>query len=263
MKHHLVLATLLVAIARIASADCTATLRPPTAVEKKAYADGFALFQRMAPPAPAGWEQRDEPKSALLTEVCANPGEQITRWEYSRGYSRVEGIEQRRAAAAQQTQAMVDRATATRKANEPQLVDLKRRIAAVQQRMQALAAAQKYAEMEAAGAELATLLDQQQKLMGTDAMAATMTQMDAAADRDTSASFSVLVGETTVETRAYKPMTVAKGRGYRQDTTRNGNPLAVLLVVLTSPDPGGRLTAVRVSGDPARAQALLSAARLP
>jgi hypothetical protein len=263
MKRDLVLATLLLATARIASADCTATLRPPTGVEKKAYAEGFALFQRVAPAAPAGWEQLDEQKSAVLTQVCANPGEQITRWQFSRRYSRVEGIEQRRAAAAQQTEAMVDRATATKKANEAQLVDLKRRIDGVQRRMQALAAAQKFAEMEAAGAELGTLLDQQQKLMGLDAMAATMTQVDAAADRDTSASFSVVVGETTVETRAYKPMTVAVGRGYRQDTERSGNPLAALLVVLSSPGAGGRLTVVRISGDRARAEALLAATRLP
>ena len=264
MKRHLVLATLLVATARIASADCTATLRAPTAVEKKAYADAFALFQRMAPPAPAGWEQRDDPGSAVLREVCANPGEQITRWQFSRGYSRVEGVEQRRAAAAQQTGAMVDRAAATKKANEAQLVDLKRRIDGVQQRMQALAAAQKLAEMEAAGAELATLLDQQQKLMGLDAMAATIAQVDAAAERDTSASFSVVVGETSkVETRLYKPMGVAAGKGYRQDTERNGNPLAVLLVVLSSADGGGRLTVVRISGDRTRAEALLAATRLP
>jgi hypothetical protein len=263
VKRHLLLATCLVATARVASADCTATLRPPTAVEKQAYADGFALFQRMAPPAPAGWEQRDEQKSAVLTEVCANPGEQITRWQFSRGYSRLEGVEQRRAAAARQTEAMVDRATATRKANEAQLVDLKRRIDGVQRRMQALAAAQKIAELEAAGAELGTLLDQQQKLMGLDAMAATMTQVDAAADRDTSASFSVVVGETKVETRAYTPMTVAVGRGYRQDTEKNGNPLAALLVVLSSPGAGGRITVVRISGDRARAEALLAATRLP
>ena len=263
MKRHLVLATLFVAIARVVSADCTATLRPPTAVEKKAYADGYALFQRMAPPAPAGWEQRDEQKNAVLTEVCANPGEQVTRWQFSRGYARVEGVEERRAAAAQQTEAMVGRATATRKANEAQLADLKRRIDGVQHRMQALAAAQKFAEMEAAGAELGRLLDQQQKLMGLDAMAATMTAVDAAADRDTSASFSVVVGETNVETRAYKPMTVAAGRGYRRDTEKNGNPLAALLVVLSSPGAGGRLTVVRISGDRARAEALLAATRLP
>lgn len=90
-----------------------------------------------------------------------------------------------------------------------------------------------------------------------------MTQLDAAADRDTSASFSVVVGETKVETRGYKPMTVAEGQGYRQDTERTGNPFADLLVVLSSPDAGGRLTVVRIVADRARAEALLAATQLP
>jgi hypothetical protein len=262
MTRQVVLVTVFVASARIASADCTAILRPPTAVETKAYANGYALFQRTAPPAPAGWEHRDEQKDAVLKEVCANRGEQITRWQFSRKYSRVDGIEQRRAAAAQETEAMVGRAAATKKTNEAQLADVKRRIADVQQRMQALAAAQKFAEMEAAGAEFAKLLDQQQKLMGLDAMAATMTRVDAEADRDTSASFSMVIGETTVETRGYKPMAVAVGKGYRQDTERDGNPLAALLVVLSSPGAPGRFTVVRISGDRARAEALLAATRM-
>jgi hypothetical protein len=261
VKRHLVLAALFVATARVASADCTATLRPPTAVEKTAYADGFALFQRTAPPAPAGWDQHDEPADARLKEVCANPGEQIAQWQFSRRYVRVSDAEQRRAAAAQQTEAMVDRSAATQKANEAQLADVKRRIASLNQKMQALAAAQKFAEMEAAGAELETLLNQQQKLMGLDQMAATMKQADAAADRDTSASFSMAVGETNVETRGYKPMTVAVGKGYRQDSEKNGNPLAALLVVLP-PGAGGRFTVVRISGDRARADALLAATKL-
>ena len=50
-------------------------------------------------------------------------------------------------------------------------------------------------------------------------------------------------------------------KGYRQDTERNGNPLAALLVVLSSPGAGGRLTVIRISGDRARAEALLAATR--
>lgn len=43
---------------RIVFADC-APVRPATAEEKKIYADGYALFLRMAPGAPAGWEGND------------------------------------------------------------------------------------------------------------------------------------------------------------------------------------------------------------
>ena len=40
----LVVGVAMLGVARPASADCTETVRPATAEEKKAYADGFALF---------------------------------------------------------------------------------------------------------------------------------------------------------------------------------------------------------------------------
>ncbi len=58
---------------------------------------------------------------------------------------------------------------------------------------------------------------------------------------------------------AFKPMASAVGKGFRQDyyQEKNGNPHADLVVVLPPVAGVPGQTVVRISGDPARADALL------
>ncbi len=54
-----VASVVMLSAARMASAQCDGAKRPPTVAEAKSYHDGFALFQRMAPPTPTGWTATD------------------------------------------------------------------------------------------------------------------------------------------------------------------------------------------------------------
>jgi hypothetical protein len=61
----------------VAWAQCDEGLRAPTAEERKFYADAFAEFQKIAPPAPAGWTSTDEPSTGIRKEICAERGDDI------------------------------------------------------------------------------------------------------------------------------------------------------------------------------------------
>jgi hypothetical protein len=71
-------------------------LRAPTAEEQKFYVDAFAQFQKIAPPAPAGWTTSDEPSTSDRKEVCAAPGKPYLMASFSRNYNRnAEEVRQR------------------------------------------------------------------------------------------------------------------------------------------------------------------------
>jgi hypothetical protein len=254
------LASMVLTVARVTSADCTAILRSPNAAEKKIYADAFALFQRVAPAPPSGWEARDSPDSDLLKEVCANRGEQIVRWTFSRSFVRTDN-ERQRATAQRQVEGVVQDAEAARKANQAKLADVDRQIDAVTKRMQTLASAQKFAEMEAAGAELERLMDEKQQLMGLAGQEKAMSAIDAQASKDTRATFSLTVNETSVDTARMKPLATPAGKGFRRDYQSGGNPQSELLVIVPpSAVRGSGQLVLRSQGDPSRAEALLAAA---
>ena len=116
-----------------AAEDCTRfPKRPATAEEKKIYADGYALFLRMAPAAPAGWDSSDAQKSGTLNEVCAPASEQVITHGFQRSYSQRDGLETRQANAATQAAAVGREVQATAKANEAKLADIKARMQALQ-----------------------------------------------------------------------------------------------------------------------------------
>lgn len=266
LTHQSVIAMLIAAAfvgeARPLFADCVFAVRPATAAEKKIYADGFALFQRMAPAVPAGWEQNDTPKDGTLKEVCAAPGASVTQWRFARGFTRTEGMQDRHAKTMEQLKAIGEQGKATAKANEAKLADNQRQMEAAMKKMQALATAQKAAEMEAVSAEIERLGQARMKLMGVAEQETAIKALDAESQKDTYASFSVSVGETEVDTRSFKPMTVAVGRGYRQEIDSGGNPKVDIMVVLPPSSAGTGQTVVRISGDPSRADGLLKAAKL-
>jgi hypothetical protein len=99
----------------------------------------------------------------------------------------------------------------------------------------------------------------------TDSAADTeMNEIDAEVTRDQTAQFTMSYGETDVAmSNAFKPMASAVGKGYRQDyQEKNGNPHADLVVVLPAVAGVSGQTVVRISGDSARADALLKETKL-
>ena len=256
-------AAVLLVGARLASADCTGVDRPATAAEKKIYADGFALFQQMTPPAPAGWVLHDSPADGVLKAVCADPGQAKTRWSYNRSFERTEGVEQRRAEALKQTQAATQRWQKNRQTNQAKLAANEKQMTDNMQRMQALIAARKYTEMEKITAENEKLEKERITLMDTGSLDAEMKSIDAAATRDTYASFSLTIGEKNRSVEGFKPMPATVGRGFRQDFDSKGNPHTnLMLIVGPTGSNAGNQTVVMISGDPARADALLKATKL-
>ena len=264
MDSHSRIAVMLVAavigVAEIGWADCPGTIRSATAQEKRIYADGFAAFKRIAPPAPAGWETQDSPKDGVLTEVC-DIG--FTKWSFSRQFTRIEGGEDRRRASERGVEAVAQRGEALRKANEAKLADVQRQMEALTKKMIELAAAGKLAEIEAAHQQMAKLVEQQNKLMGLEEQDAATEAINAAATRDIRAGFSITIGETALRTDGYVPFAAPTGKGYRQDYDNRGNPEVNLMVVLNpSAPPRSGYTVVHINGDTARAEALLKAATL-
>ena len=248
-----------VGVTNIAWGDCPGTIRPATAEEKRKYADGFTAFKRMAPPAPAGWDVTDSPNDGVLTEVC-DMG--VSKWSFSRQFTRIEGAEARRQASERGAEATAQKAEALQKANEAKLADLQRQMEALTKKMIDLAAAGKVAEIDAAHQQMAKLAEQQQKLMGLEELDAATEAINAAATRDIRAGFSITIGETDLRTEGYTPFAAPAGKGYRQDYDNHGNPEVNLMVVLNPTATRSGYTVVHINGDTARAEALLKATTL-
>lgn len=254
----------LLSAARPATAQCDGPKRAPTAAEAKSYHDGFALFQRMAPPTPPGWTATDS-NTDDVSFVCPDPFSNFMRWTFSRTFNRSQAEMQARGAAAlKKTEAAVARAEERRKAKVAKLADIERRQADLAKRVGAAAEQNNIAALAAISAESDKLAAEREALEIDDATEAEMAAIRAEVDRDSTAQFTLIFGETDVSmSSAFKPMPSAVGKGYRQDgQDKSGNPSTDLVVVLP-PVPGnpGR-PAVRISGDTARAESLLKGTKL-
>jgi Tol biopolymer transport system component len=205
--------------ARMATAQCDGPKRPPTAAEAKAYADGFALFQRIAPKAPAGWTATDSRTEPVITFICASPLYNFTHWSFSRTFNRSQTEMQARGdAALKKTEAVMARADARNKAKETKLADLDRRQADLAKRIETAAGQQNFAALAAISEESNKLAAEREALM-TDSVAETeMTAIDAEVTRDQTAQFTMSYGETDVAmSNPFKPMASAVGKGFRQE----------------------------------------------
>ena len=82
---------LMVVAEAVARADQSCVLRAATAEEQKFYADAYARFQKIAPPAPAGWTATDTipggASNGVATQVCAAPGQPVFYASFARSYS--------------------------------------------------------------------------------------------------------------------------------------------------------------------------------
>jgi hypothetical protein len=260
-----VMSVVMLFAAHIASAQCDGPKRPPTAVEAKAYSDGFALFQRMAPPTPPGWTAIDSRTESVITFICADPNYNFTRWSFSRTFNRsADEMQARGDAALRQTEAVVARAEERRQANAAKLADIERRQTELAKRVAAAAEQQNLAALAAISADSDKLAAEREALTTDSAAETEATAIGAQVDRDSTAQFTVIVGETEVgRSSAFKPMPSAVGQGYRQDYQESsGNPHADLVVVLPPTPSGAGQTVVQISGDTARAEALLAGTKL-
>jgi len=264
-----VVSIVLLSAARMASASvsvqCDGPKRAPTAAEAKAYADGFALFKRIAPQAPVGWTATDDRKEPAVTFICASPLYNFTRWSFSRTFNLSQAQMQARGdAALKKTEAARARADGRNQAKEAKLADLDRRQADLAKRAETAAGQQNTAAMGAISEESNKLAAEREALMADSAAEVEMTAIDAELTRDQTAQFTMIYGETNVAmSSAYKPMASAVGKGYRQDYPEsNGNPHAELVVVLPPVAGVPGQTVVRINGNPARADALLKATKL-
>ena len=247
---------------RVVLADC-APVRPATAEEKTIYADGYALFQRVAPPAPAGWEMSDAQKNGALIEVCAGATEKVIEHRFSRSYALKEGMEARQAEAQKKMAAVLQASQATAEANQAKMADIMKRMQALQAKAQELVAAKKYPELEALGKQQEALQQESMKLMNVGAQEAAMNAIDAEARRDTGAQFSLMLNTTSLSTDDFAPVTVGTLRAFRQLVPAEGaSPATADLIVVLNPTAQGPKNALHISGDPARAEALLRAAKL-
>jgi hypothetical protein len=261
-----VVSVVMLSAARMATAQCDGPKRPPTAAEAKAYADGFAMFQLIAPKAPGGWTAADDRKEPVITFICASTLYNFTRWSFSRTFNRSEAQMQARGdAALKKTEAVRARAEGRNKAKEAKLADLDRRQADLAKRIETAAGKQDYAALAAVAEENNKLAAEREALMTDSAAEAEMTAIDAEVTRDQTAQFTMIYGETNVAmSGAYQPMACAVGKGYRQNYQEsNGNPHAELVVLLPPVAGAPGQTVVRINGDPARADALLKATKLP
>jgi hypothetical protein len=126
-------------------------------------------------------------------------------------------------------------------------------------RVEAAAGQQNFAALAAISEESNKLTAEREALMTDSVAEAEMTASAAGLTRDQTAQFTMTYGQTDVAmSNAFKPMASAVGNGYRQDyQENNGNPHADLVVVLPPVAGVAGRTVMRISGDPARADALL------
>jgi len=259
------LAVVLLFAPRVTAAQCDGPKRAPTAAEAKAYADGYALFHRMAPPAPAGWTTADSRTEATVTFICQSDLYDFTNWSFSRTFNRSDAdMRARRDAALKQTEALMARAEARGKANEAKLADIERRQADLAKRVEAAATAQNLAALGAISEESNKLAAEREALTTDSAAESEMSAVGAAVGKDSTAQFTLTFGAKDVKLGStFKPMPSVVGQGYRQDYAgTDGNPQADLVVVLP-PVPGSSgQPMVRISADPARAESLLAGTKL-
>ncbi|HEX3320751.1 MAG TPA: hypothetical protein VHR84_08620 [Terriglobales bacterium] len=260
-----ILAAAQLATAQSADVHCDGPKRAPTAAEAKAYADGFAMFQRVAPKAPAGWTATDSRTEPVVTFICESALYNFTTWSFSRTFNRSQAEMQARGdAALKKTEAVRARAEARNKSKEAKIADLDRRQADLAKRVEAAATAQNFAALAAISEESNKLAAEREALMTDSAAETEMTAIDSEVTRDQTAQFTLTYGATEVATSdAYKRMPSAVGKGYRQDYQEsNGNPHTDLVVVLPPIAGAPGQPVVRINGDPARADALLKETKL-
>ena len=248
-----VLAQVVLCHVALADGDCTA--RPVTASEKKLHADASALFLRVAPPASAGWKASDSGMTLPAT-LCF--GSNLRR-SFSRNFELEQGRAERDAQAQQAYATMMEQQRAKAAANKAAADAIDARINALTLKAQAAATAQKFDQIEPITVQIDGLMKQKMALLGVDDAEAQSERIDAAAARDTQATFALYFEPPKNEPQDGGPHRTAAGRARMTAYESNGNPEHLVFIEFGgSPEQA----VVRVEGDPARVRALVEATDL-
>ncbi len=263
----LIASAVLLSVSGLASAQhgCDNGARDPAAAEAKAYRDGYALFQRMAPPTPATWTAEDSHTADHITWVCVDAFLNYQRWHFSRTFKLGQAeVDARAAVMLAKTQALTAKHEAREKENAAKVADIERRQGDLAKRVEAVAAQNNFAALATISAESDKLAAELEALSADASFDAEMKQIGAEFERDNIATYELIFGQTDVNmTSDFKPAASPVGTGYRQEfEDKNGNPYAMLVVVLPPVSGESRQTIVQTSGDPARAQSLLNGTKL-
>jgi hypothetical protein len=243
----------------VARADGVCTPRDPTAVEKKSYADAYALFLRAAPRAPDGWTSTDHPATGTMPKLCREYGNPPVRRHFDRDFHLERGRQEREDEAVQAYTTQMENQQARAAANQAGIEAIDVKINALITKTQAAAAAQKFAEIEALNHQTETLMKQKASLMGFEEGSAREASIEAEATRDTEATFSLWFEAPTSEPRSGKPYRTAAGTALLTAYDDKGNPTHDVRVFFNGAPQQAR---VMVVGDPARVRGLLDATDL-
>jgi hypothetical protein len=238
-------------------ADGVCTERPATAVERKAYGDAYALFQRVAPGAPEGWTATDQPADGRLPTLCQEIDGPIRR-SFGRTFELERGRAERSEQAQQAYLTMMERQRAKAAANQAASADIDARINALTLEVQAAAAARKFDQIDSLSRQIEALTQQKMALTGASDLQAQADRIEADATRDTSAAFA-LYFEKSGNAADGAPYPTAAGRGRVSSYDDRGSPRHLVFIEF---DGALERAVVRVEGDPARVRALVDASDL-
>jgi len=248
-----VLAQVVLCPASLADGDCTP--RPVMASEKKLHADASALFVRVAPKAPDGWKASDS-GTTLPATLCF--GSNLRR-SFSRTFELEQGRSERDDQAQKAYADMMEQQRAKAAANQASADAIDAKIKALTLKAQAAATAQKFDQIEPINVQIDALMKQKMALLGMDDAAAQSDRIDAAASRDTRATFALYFEAPKNETSDGVPYRTAAGKARMNAYESGGNPAHLVFIEFGgSPEQA----VVRVEGDPARVRALVEATDL-
>jgi hypothetical protein len=236
-------------------ADGTCTKRPLTAVEKKLHGDALALFQRVAPKAPDGWKAMDS-GGALPATLCF--GSNLRR-SFSRSFDLEQGRAERDQKVQQAYATMMEQQRVKAAANQAAADAIDAKVNALSLQAQAAATAQKFDQIEPLNKQIDTLMKQKMALTGVNDIDAQSRRIEAEAERDTHAGFSLYFEPPEEEPQDGVPYRTVAGQARMTAYESKGNPTHLVFIEFAGvPEQA----VVRVEGDPARVRALVDATDL-
>lgn len=252
------LACLFACSTALADGDCVP--RPPTAAQKKAYGEAYALFLKIAPAAPAGWTYTDHPASAAVPTICAGSEGEPIRRSFSRDFHLEQGRQERQDRALAAYTDMAKKSQEMQAKNQAAIEALDARINTNMERVQKAAAAQRFDEIEAINLETERLMQQKTRLMGLDEADATSAGIEADEQRDTEARFQLSFEAPPAGPREGEPYRTSAGRA--RVSAYDDQGVAYHDVTVDFDSRLAERPVVRVHGDPRRVRALIDTADL-
>jgi hypothetical protein len=207
--------------------------------------------------------------------VCKGIEAYALRFTFVRSYARVTTEQDQRREQAE-LKSIAGDAKAAREANKGKIAEIDRKIADVEKRMKAAIDAKRYDRIDPLQKEMQALYQQKADLENQSGTAARTSALESRRNRDVRAEIRVVANEPSMEHVGGKPISIAGAEhAFLVSGQREGNPESTIVVLLGRWTPKGAAAdsaaaplagrpsaklygvAVRVTGDPERARALL------